>query len=146
MKRTSFDAMNCSVARTLDIVGDAWTLLIVRDALFAPLRFDDLQRSLGIPRTTLTNRLASLVEHDVLERRDYQAAPVRQEYVITAKGRALHPVIVSMLQWGDEWSSLEQPPVTLIDADTGDDIEPVYIDRRTGAELHDLAITRRHNT
>lgn len=146
MRRTRFDAMNCSVARTLDIVGDAWTLLIVREALFAPLRFDDLQSALDIPRTTLASRLATLVEHGVLERSEYQTAPRRQHYVITAKGRALHPVIVALLQWGDEWSSPDGPPVTLLDADTGSEIEPVYVDRRSGADLRDLTITRRHNT
>lgn len=138
--------MNCSVARTLDVVGDAWTLLIVRDALFEPVRFDDAQRRLGVPRTTLADRLTSLVEHGVLGRREYQSAPSRHEYVITDKGRALHAVIVAMLQWGDEWSTLEEPPVTLVDATTGDEIDPVYVDRRSGTPLHDLSITRRHNT
>lgn len=145
MKRTSLDEMNCSVARTLDVVGDAWTLLIVRDALFDPVRFDDVQQRLGVPRTTLANRLATLVEHGVLERREYRSAPVRHEYVITDKGLALHPVVVAMLQWGDEWSTIERPPVTLVDERTGEEIDPVYIDRRTGERLQDLSIARRHN-
>lgn len=145
MKRTPLDHMNCSIAQTLDVVGDPWTLLIVRDALFGVNRFDDFRRSLGIPRATLSSRLDTLVEHGVMERRQYQDRPDRHEYVLTEKGRDLRRVMVSMLQWGDEWSALPEPPVTLIDADTGDEIEPVYVDRRSGRPLADLKVTRRFN-
>ena len=144
MKRTPHH-MNCSIAHTLDVVGDPWTLLIVRDALFGVNRFDDFRRSLDIPRATLSSRLDTLVEHGVMERRQYQDRPERHEYVLTEKGRDLRHVMVSMLQWGDEWSALPEPPVTLIDADTGDDIEPVYVDRRSGRPLEDLKVTRRFN-
>jgi len=137
--------MNCSIAQTLDVVGDPWTLLIVRDALFGIKRFDDFRRSLDIPRATLTSRLDSLVEHGVLERRRYQDRPERHEYLLTERGRDLRRVMVSMLQWGDEWSALPEPPVTLIDADTGDEIEPVYVDRRSGRPLSELNVTRRFN-
>ena len=145
MKRTSLGHMNCSIAQTLDVVGDPWTLLIVRDALFGIKRFDDFRQSLGIPRATLTSRLDTLVEHGVLERVRYQDRPERHEYVVTDKGRDLRRVMVSMLQWGDEWSALPEPPVTLIDADTGDEIEPVYVDRRSGRPLSELNVTRRFN-
>jgi len=145
MKRTSLGHMNCSIAQTLDVVGDTWTLLIVRDALFGIKRFDDFRRSLEIPRATLTSRLDSLVEHGVLERLRYQDRPERHEYLLTEKGRDLRRVMVSMLQWGDEWSALPEPPVTLIDADTGGEIEPVYVDRRTGRPLSELNVTRRFN-
>ena len=145
MKRTSLGHMNCSIAQTLDVVGDPWTLLIVRDALFGIKRFDDFRRSLDIPRATLTSRLDSLVEHGVLERRRYQDRPERHEYLLTERGRDLRRVMVSMLQWGDEWSALPEPPVTLIDADTGDEIEPVYVDRRSGRPLSELNVTRRFN-
>jgi len=145
MKRTSLGHMNCSIAQTLDVVGDPWTLLIVRDALFGIERFDDFRRSLGIPRATLTSRLDTLVEHGVMERRRYQDRPERHEYILTDKGRDLRRVMVSMLQWGDEWSALPEPPVTLIDADTGDEIEPVYVDRRSGRPLSELNVTRRFN-
>lgn len=144
MKRTPHH-MNCSIAHTLDVVGDPWTLLIVRDALFGVNRFDDFRRSLDIPRATLSSRLDTLVEHGVMERRQYQDRPERHEYVLTEKGRDLRHVMVSMLQWGDEWSALPEPPVTLIDADTGDEIEPVYVDRRSGRPLEDLKVTRRFN-
>ena len=145
MKRTSLGHMNCSIAQTLDVVGDPWTLLIVRDALFGIKRFDDFRQSLGIPRATLTSRLDTLVEHGVLERRRYQDRPERHEYLPTERGRDLRRVMVSMLQWGDEWSALPEPPVTLIDADTGDEIEPVYVDRRSGRPLSQLNVTRRFN-
>lgn len=145
MKRTSLGHMNCSIAQTLDVVGDPWTLLIVRDALFGIKRFDDFRRSLDIPRATLTTRLDTLVEHGVLERLRYQDRPERHEYIVTEKGRDLRRVMVSMLQWGDEWSALPKPPVTLIDVDTGDEIEPVYVDRRSGRPLSELNVTRRFN-
>ena len=146
MKRTSLGHMNCSIAQTLDVVGDPWTLLVVRDALFGTTRFDDFRRSLGIPRATLTSRLDTLVEHGVMERRRYQDRPERHEYVLTERGRDLRRVMVSMLQWGDKWSSLPEPPVTLIDADTGDEIEPVYVDRRSGRPLSELNVARRFNS
>lgn len=145
MKRRSLEHMNCSIARTLDVVGDPWTLLIVRDALFGVTRFDDFQRRLDIPRTTLSSRLTTLVEHEVMERRQRESAPARHDYVLTPKGQALHPVVVAMLQWGDTWSTLPEPPVTLVDADTAAEIDPVYVDRNSGRPLTELNIERRHN-
>jgi DNA-binding HxlR family transcriptional regulator len=145
MKRKSFGHMNCSIAQTLDVVGDPWTLLIVRDALFGTTRFDDFQRSLAIPRATLTSRLDALVEHGVMERRAYQVRPERHDYVLTEKGRDLRRVLISLLQWGDEWSALPEPPVTLVDADTGEVIEPTYVDAVSGRPLTDVRVTRRFN-
>jgi DNA-binding HxlR family transcriptional regulator len=137
--------MNCSIAQTLDVVGDPWTLLIVRDALFGTTRFDDFRRSLGIPRATLAARLDTLVEHGVMERRRYQERPERHEYVLTDKGRDLRRVMISLLQWGDTWSDLDPPPVTLVDLDTDEPIEPTYVDTRTGRPLSDLRVGRRFN-
>lgn len=145
MKRTSLGHMQCPIAQTLDVVGDPWTMLIVRDAVFGTTRFDDFRRSLEIPRATLASRLHTLVEHGVMERRMYQERPERHEYVLTDKGRDLRRVMVSMLQWGDAWSSLPEPPVTLVDADTGAEIEPVYVDAASGRPLADLHVTRRFN-
>lgn len=146
MKRASLAGVNCSIAQTLDVVGDPWTLLIVRDAMFGVRRFDDFQDSLGIPRNTLARRLASLVEHGVLDRRRYHEHPERFEYRLTEKGRALNQVLVAMLQWGDAWSDLPAPPVTLIDDATGKPIDPVYVDRTSGAPLATLRVGRRFNT
>ena len=145
MKRKALDGMNCSIAQTLDVVGDPWTLLIVRDAMFGVRRFEQFQESLGIPRTTLSTRLATLVDHGVLDRRPYQTHPERHEYVLTEKGRALNSVMIAMLQWGDRWSELPEPPVTLIDADTGTPVEPLYIDRTSGRPLADIKVSRTFN-
>lgn len=145
MKRTSFGTMRCSIARTLDVVGDPWTLLIVREAFFGTTRFDDFQRNLTIPRATLSARLATLVEHGILDRRSEPDAPGRPVYEITEKGRALSPVMVALMQWGDQWSGIGEPPVTLVDRDTGEAIEPAYIDRATGTPLRELRIVRRIN-
>lgn len=145
MKRAPLGHMNCSIAQTLDVVGDPWTLLIVRDALFGTTRFDDFRRSLGIPRATLASRLETLVEHGVMERRRYQERPERYEYVLTDKGRDLRRVMISLLQWGDQWSDLDPPPVTLIDLDTDEAIEPTYVDQRTGRPLGELRVGRRFN-
>jgi DNA-binding HxlR family transcriptional regulator len=104
--------MNCSVARTLEVVGEWWSLLIVRDALLGVRRFDDFQQRLGISRNILTQRLQRLVEQDVLERVPYQDNPPRHEYRPTEKGRDLWLVIAAMRQWGEQWEPLEAGPVT----------------------------------
>ena len=95
--------MTCSIARSLEVVGEWWTLLIVRDALLGVTRFEDLQARLGIARNILTSRLERLVDEGVLERRVYDEARDRADYVLTEKGRALWPVITALRQWGDEW-------------------------------------------
>lgn len=138
MRRKSYADMNCSVARTLEIVGDPWTLLIVRDALWGYRRFNEFQERLGIPRNTLTDRLASLVQAGVLDKEVYQSNPDRFEYLLTAKGNALRPIIITLMQWGDEWSSIAEPPVRLIDRETGTTLDPVLIDRSSGRPLDDI--------
>lgn len=140
MRRKSHADMNCSVAQTLDVVGDPWTLLIVRDALWGFRRFNDFHERLGIPRNTLTTRLAHLVDAGVFTKSAYQDNPERFEYRLTAKGRALTPIIVSLLTWGDEWSELPEPPVALIDGETGDRLRPVLVDETSGRPLSDIAV------
>jgi len=103
MGKASFADMHCSVAQTLEIIGEWWTLLIVRDAFLGVRRFDDFVERLGISRNILTHRLNTLVEHGVLERRVYDSARDRHDYVLTDKGRALWPVLTALRQWGDEW-------------------------------------------
>lgn len=146
MRRSSWSGVDCSIAQTLDVVGDPWTLLVVRDAFFGLRRFEDFRRSLGIPRATLSARLGTLVDCGVMVTREYSDQPVRHEYVLTAKGRALAPILVAMLQWGDEWSAPDGPPVTLVDADSGEPLRPVYVDERSGRPLHDLRIERRRRS
>ena len=140
MKRKSYADMNCSVARALDVVGDPWTLLVVRDLFQGVHRFDELQRRLGIARNTLTDRLSLLVDHGVAKRVQYQDNPERYEYRLTEKGRALRPVIWSLMEWGDTWSGIEEPPVRLIDGESGRTIVPVLVDAETRTPLRDLDV------
>lgn len=100
MKRTDLSDATCAIAQALDVVGDWWTLLVVRDVAGGAHRFDGLQRELGISRKVLTERLAWLVEHEVLERRPYSDRPPRHEYHLTDKGRGLLPVLVALQDWG----------------------------------------------
>lgn len=102
-QRTRLDDDHCAIAQALDVVGDWWTLLIVRDAARGVHRFDELQRELGVSRKVLTERLRLLVEADVLTRVPYQDRPVRHEYRLTPRGRALLPVLVALQDWGDTW-------------------------------------------
>ena len=103
MRKVSFADMNCSIAQTLEVIGEWWTLLILRDAFFGVRRFDDFVERLGISRNVLTNRLDTLVDAGVLERLPYDQGRSRYDYVLTDKGRALWPILVTMRQWGDEW-------------------------------------------
>jgi DNA-binding HxlR family transcriptional regulator len=113
MQRTSFEDMTCSVAKCLDIVGEWWSLLVVRDAMLGVTRFDDFQARLGISRNILTQRLNRLVDNDILKRVPYSEHPPRSEYRLTAKGRDLWLVIAAMRQWGDRWATAEDTPVRL---------------------------------
>lgn len=103
VRKTSFADMDCSVARSLEIIGEWWTLLIVRDAMLGIRRFDDFVERLGISRNVLADRLETLVDAGVLERRPYDEARGRFDYLLTDKGRALWPVVTALRQWGDEW-------------------------------------------
>ena len=113
MKRTSFANWPCSVARTMDLLGDWWTPLVLREAFYGIRRFDEIQQALGIARNTLADRLRRLVEEGLLEKRPYQRDPVRYDYVLTEKGRDFFGVIAAMSRWGDRWLADEAgPPVT----------------------------------
>src|SRR3954454_8985125 len=106
----TYDGQNCSIARTLELVGDRWTMLVVREAFLGRRRFDELADRLGIARNVLAARLARLVEEGVLERVRYQERPERFEYHLTAKGRDLWPVLMSLLQYGDRHYAPAAPP------------------------------------
>jgi DNA-binding HxlR family transcriptional regulator len=115
MQRVSFRDMNCSVAQALEVVGEWWSLLVVRDALVGVTRFDEFQRRLGISRNVLNDRLTRLVAEGVLEKVAYQDHPPRHDYVLTDKGRALWEVIDAMRRWGDRWASpADGPPMELV--------------------------------
>ena len=108
LKRT-YEGQNCSIAHTLEIVGERWTLLIIRDALLGLRRFDEFQRSLGIARKVLAERLRRLVDEGILERVRYQERPERYEYQLTQKGLDLNIALTALRQWGDDYLS-EKPP------------------------------------
>jgi DNA-binding HxlR family transcriptional regulator len=101
MLHRTYDDQVCSIARTLEVLGERWTLLIIRDVLLGLRRFDDFQQSLGVARNVLTDRLKRLVEAGVLERVEYQRRPPRFEYHLTSKGRELAVPIVALMHWGD---------------------------------------------
>jgi DNA-binding HxlR family transcriptional regulator len=114
MQRTSFQEMNCSVAQCLEVVGEWWSMLIVRDAFLGVTRFDDFQERLGISRNILNSRLGHLVDQGVLERVAYSTHPPRYDYRLTTKGKDLWPVLTAMRQWGDRWAAPSGPPLELV--------------------------------
>ncbi len=103
MKRTSFARWPCSIARTVDLLGDWWTPLVMREAFYGVTRFEDWQRNLGIGRNVLTERLKRLVAEQMLDRQPYQSNPERFEYRLTEKGRDFFGVLMAMVRWGDRW-------------------------------------------
>jgi DNA-binding HxlR family transcriptional regulator len=111
MLKRDYEGQNCSVARTLEVVGERWSLLIVRDAILGRRRFDEFQESLGIARNVLTDRLNRLVEEGILERVLYTERPARYEYVLTPKGRDLQVALTGLRQWGDKYLSGKPPRV-----------------------------------
>jgi DNA-binding HxlR family transcriptional regulator len=114
MQRTSFGDMTCSIARTLDVAGEPWSPLILRDVFVGVHRFDDIQRDLGISRKVLAERLKWLVSQCVLERRAYSERPPRFEYVLTQKGWELCDILLAMTAWGDRWTAGDAGPPVIV--------------------------------
>ena len=110
MKWEEIGEVRCSVARTLSVVGDRWTLLVLRDAFLGVRRFEDFQKSLGVTRHLLADRLKKLVEHGILARRPYQERPERHEYSLTEKGIDLYPILIALVGWGDRWMDAGDGP------------------------------------
>ena len=127
MKRASFEDMHCSVAQALEIVGEWWTLLIIRDCFMGVTRFSDFQEDLGIARNVLATRLDRLVEAGVLVQVPYQQHPLRHDYKLTEKGRDLWHLLTALRQWGDRWEAPDGPPVQLVHRTCGNiaSAEPV---------------------
>ena len=141
MPRTSFADMDCSIAHTLEVVGERWSLLILRDAFYGIRRFDDFQRHLGIARNVLTDRLAKLVARGVLRRQQYEDRPPRFEYRLTEKGRDLFHVLIAMAHWGDRWESHGTPPVTVTHHTCGEVIQAMPACSHCGEQLTPFNIT-----
>jgi len=135
MQRKSFGNMPCPIARSLERVGEWWSMLILRDALHGMTRFDEFQKSLGIAPNMLARRLDALVAAGLLERRRYSERPPRDEYVLTARGRDFRPVLIALLAWGNKHFAPEGASVQLIDTKTGAAVEPILVDQATGRPI-----------
>ena len=145
MRRASFEDMNCSIAQALEEIGEWWSLLIIRDAFLGITRFEDFHERLGIARNILTSRLDTLVDAGVLERHLYDEARERYDYVLTAKGRALWPVLTTLRQWGDAWLFGEgKAPVRVVHAACGSPTRAELVCSECGERLRrgDVRITR----
>ncbi len=136
MRRTSFADMNCSIARTLELLGDWWTFLIVREAFFGSRKFGEFERVLGIAPNVLTQRLAKLVDGGILVVEATSASGKALAYRLSPKGRDLFPVLLAMLQWGDKHASASKgPPVRIVARSTGQDIAPMVLRSASGEDL-----------
>lgn len=137
---------DCSLARTLAVIGDRWTLMVLREAFRRVRRFEDFQKHLGIARRVLTERLAHLVEQGVLEKRPYQDKPVRHEYRLTAKGRDLYPAMVALMQWGDRhYAGPDGPPLLQEHVTCGHDFHAVTTCSVCGEVVDPRAVRVRPN-
>jgi DNA-binding HxlR family transcriptional regulator len=138
MQRKSFGNMQCPVARSLERVGEWWSILILRDAFAGMTRFDEFQKSLNIAPNILTRRLTALVDAGMLQRRLYCEHPPRHEYVLTERGRDFRPVLISLQTWGNRHFAPEGLSVMLVDARTGTAAEPILVDRVTGQPITEV--------
>ena len=130
----------CSIAAAMDILGERWTFLILREAFYGVRRFSDMQRNLGIARNILSTRLQALVRHGILERRRYHDEPERYEYRLTAAGRDLYPAIVTIMRWGDRHLAGEHGPPVLLRHTCGHEADPVLVCSHCGERMdpHDV--------
>lgn len=136
MKSKSFSDMQCSIARTLELVGSWWSLLIIRDAMMGARRFKHFESSLGIAKNTLTNRLNELIESGILQKVSAEDGSAYDEYRLTLKGRELGPVMIALSQWGDKWAvHPEGPRFEFFDHKTGNDLSAVWPRRENGEAL-----------
>jgi DNA-binding HxlR family transcriptional regulator len=144
MRWDDIDKQVCSVARALSVVGERWTLLILRDAFFGTRRFDQFQRNLGITRHRLSERLGKLVDQGVLTKVAYSDRPVRYEYRLTRKGLGLYPVLMTLARWGDEWMDRgEGPPLEYVHERCGKVTRPVLTCSECGEPLRPQEVTPR---
>lgn len=131
-----YPGQECSIAASLEVVGERWSLLIIRDVLRGKRRFDQIQTSLGIARNVLTKRLNRLIETGILERRPYQTSPERFEYFLTEKGLDLWPVLMAYLEWGDKYCEPESgPPRLIVHKGCGGEVDGRRICQKCGAHL-----------
>ena len=126
MKWSQLAAQPCSIARSVAVIGDRWTLMLLRDCFLGVRRFEDFERRLGISRSIIAERLKTLTDEGVLRREAYQDRPIRHEYRLTDKGLALHPVIMDIVHWGDvHYAGADGPPLIHRHKACGCDFTPV---------------------
>jgi len=135
MRRKSFGNLQCPIARSLERVGEWWSILILRDAFLGATRFEQFQKSLDIAPNMLTRRLKALVDSGLMKRRRYSARPPRHEYVLTARGRDFRPVLFALMAWGNRHFAPEGASVQLIDTKTGAAVEPILVDQANGRPI-----------
>ena len=135
MEHKSFGKMACPIARSLERVGEWWSILIIRDALHGFTRFDQFEKSLNIAPNMLTRRLNALVNAGLLERRRYNDRPPRYEYLLTQKGRDFRPVLIAMAAWGNRHFAPEGASVVLVEKKSRRTADPLLVDRKTGRPL-----------
>ncbi|MEV0027513.1 helix-turn-helix domain-containing protein [Nocardia sp. NPDC050793] len=136
MAKADLSEIVCSIARTLDAVGERWTPLILRDLFVGMTRFEDIRRDLGVASNVLAARLETLRAHGIVESRVYQTNPVRREYLLTEKGRDLYPVLATLIAWGDKWSAgPEGPPVVSVHRGCGQRTSGVVVCEECGEPL-----------
>ena len=143
--RTRFTEENCSIARALEVLGDWWTFLVIREAFLGTRRFADFQSELGIAKNVLTKRLQHLVDHDVLEKVDAGQHGTRYEYRLTDKGRDLFTVITALRQWSDRWNGESDGP-ELVDRANGEPVRTVAVQSRDGRTLDVRAVVYRDSS
>lgn len=125
----------CPVARGLAVIGDRWTMLVLRDCFLGVRRFEQFQDRLGVTRHVLADRLRKLEAAGVLRRERYQERPKRYEYRLTEKGKALHPVLVTLIEWANAHEPTDQPSIRLVSRETGAPVAPTLIDAGSGAPI-----------
>jgi DNA-binding HxlR family transcriptional regulator len=135
MQRVRLDTVPCPIARSVDQVGDWWSVLILRDVNLGFRRFAELEERLPIATNMLTRRLAQLCRHRLVERRRYASSPRRYEYHPTAKGRDFVPVLVALAAWGNRWLAPKGAPLINVHPRTGRRLDPIVVDRRTRREI-----------
>jgi DNA-binding HxlR family transcriptional regulator len=141
MLNRTYDNQVCSIARTLEVIGERWTILVLRDAFMGIRRFDDFQRDLGIARNVLADRLQRLVDAEILDRRPYQERPPRYEYRLTDRGRELFPVLHSLRIWGDRYLAPDGPPRLIRHRDCGGEIDEHLTCTKCGARVTAREVT-----
>ncbi len=134
-KSKSISNLTCPIARSLERVGDGWSILILRDAFYGMTRFDEFQKSLEIAPNILTRRLTTLVAEGLMERRQYLEKPPRYEYVLTDSGRAFKPIMIALLAWGNKYFTPDGLSVVLTDLQTGATVDPVLVDGVSGKPI-----------